>query len=190
MNFFIKLIFYTSLISFLFLSPSFANDPNIQNIRISNSHTHLNLQFQLANSFNKKMVEAIKNGIPATFNYYINLYQHQSNWSDKLLISVTLLKTIKYDNLKSEYVITTKSDKENSHTTSTLLKFKEAKKVMNQVEIKSLYPMWKLQRNNTYYFKIKAESKGVEPPAYIHYLLFFLNWMNFETDWVEEKFTY
>jgi hypothetical protein len=61
---------------------------------------------------------------------------------------------------------------------------------MNQVEIFSVYPIWKLERNNTYYFKIKAAAEGVKPPPYIHYFLFFLDWKYFDTDWVIENFRY
>lgn len=189
MNLLKKLIAAAILIAFLPF-PSFAEETAIRNIIISNSYTHLNIHFQLANSFNKKMEEAIKTGIPTAFKYYINLYQHHARWNDKLLMSMTLLKTIKYDNLKNEYVITINNNKENGDTSSIFPTFQAAKKIMNNVEIHSFYPMWKLERNKTYYFKIKAESKGVEPPPYIHYLLFFLKWMNFETDWVVEKFKY
>ncbi|MBW1679430.1 MAG: DUF4390 domain-containing protein [Deltaproteobacteria bacterium] len=185
-----KLITCINLILLLLPSLLFAKDTVIHNILISNSYTHLHIQLQLANCFNKKMEEATKTGIPITFKYYINLYQHRSLWNDKLLTATTLSKTIKYDNLKKEYTVTTKNSKKNSASSSVLPTLYEAKKIMINVKILSFYPMCKLERNRTYYFKIKAESKGVEPPRYIHYLLFFFKWMNFETDWFVEKFKY
>ncbi len=136
------------------------------------------------------MDEAIKTGIPTTFNYYVNLYQHRSLWRDKLITAVTLSKTIKYDNLKNEYLITTKNKKNDGASSLVITSLFEAKKVMNNIEIPLFYPTRKLERNKTYYIKIKADSKGVEPPLFLHYFLFFLKWMNFETDWSVEKFRY
>ena len=53
------IIFWIIFISLVFSSPSRADSPAIQNIRISNSPTHLTLRFYLANSFSPKIEEAI-----------------------------------------------------------------------------------------------------------------------------------
>ena len=185
-----RLTILLNLILLAIPSYSFANNTVIRNISISNSSTYLHVQFQLSNSFNKKMEEAIKTGIPTTFKYYINLYQQRSLWNDNLLTSFTLSKTIKYDALKKEYLVTEKTSTGNNIRSSDTPTLYEAKKIMNNVEILSLYPMWKLDRSKNYYIKIRADSKGIAPPHYINYLLFFLNWMNFETDWFVESFTY
>jgi hypothetical protein len=186
----IYIIFWIVFISLFFSSPSRAESPTIQNIRISNSPSHLNIRFYLANSFSSKIEEAIKNGIPTTFTYSVMLYRH-SFWNDKFLTAITLVKTIKFDNLKNECTILS-AIKEIENSTSSLVvpTLEEAKKNMNQVEIFSVYPIWKLERNNTYYFKIKAAAEGVKPPPYIHYFLFFLDWKYFDTDWVIENFRY
>jgi len=183
-------IFWIVFISLFFSSPSRADSPTIQNIRISNSPTHLTLRFYLANSFSPKIEEAIKNGISTTFTYSVMLYQ-RSFWNDKLLTAITLIKTIKFDNLKNEYTIVTAiKEIENSALPLVVPTLEEAKKNMSQVEILSVYPIWKLERNNTYYFKIKSSSEGVTPPPYIHYFLFFLDWKYFDTDWAIENFRY
>lgn len=177
----------------LFLFPTHlpAKETEIKNVIISNFYNHLHVQFRLTNSFSNKMEEAITTGIPVTFTYYINLYQKRSAFrNDKLVTAVTLSRTLKYDNLKNEYIVSDTSERPNGEPRSVLASFDEAKKNMNKVEIPSYYPMWKLDRNRDYYLKIKAASKGVEPPLYLHYLLFFLKWMNFETDWFVERFKY
>jgi len=185
------IIFWIIFISLFFSSPSKADSPTIQNIRISNSPTHLNLRFYLANNFSPKIEEAINNGIPTTFTYSVMLYQESSFWNDKFLTTNTILKTITFDNLKNEYtIVTTIKESENSPSSLVVPTLNEAKKNMSQVEIISVYPIWKLERNNTYYFEIKAAAEGVKPPPYIHYFLFFLDWKYFDTDWVIEKFRY
>ena len=185
-----NLIIVASFISLLLPSLACAKDTLIKNVIISNSYGHLHIQFQLVHSFSNKMQEAIKTGIPTTFKYYINLYQKRSLWNDKLVTAITVSNTVKYDNLKNEYFVISKNGKTNGESSSVLSSLFEAKKFMNNVQISSYYPMWKLERNRDYYIKIKAASKGVEPPLYVHYLLFFLKWMNFETDWFVEKFKY
>ena len=56
------------------------------------------------------MEEAIKTGIPTVFDYYIELYQNRGLWKDRLLSALVVTKTIKYDTLKQEYVVTEKSN--------------------------------------------------------------------------------
>jgi hypothetical protein len=136
------------------------------------------------------MEEAIRTGIPTTFTYYVNLYQKRPFWNDELITALTVSKTLKYDNLKDEYIVARTGEKSNGGEDLVLASLLEAEKVMNKVLIPSYYPMWKLERNKEYYVRIKATSKGVEPPLYLHYILFFLKWMNFETDWFVGKFRY
>lgn len=190
MNFRYSLLVMLCLGFLFFPRPARAAEASIKNIVISNSYTHLNLQFRLANAFDPKMEEAIATGIATTFHFYVSLYQHRTMWNDRPLKSLTLERTLKYDTLKKEYLVTIRAGNDNGVATEVFTTLQEAKKCMSSVEILSFYPIWKLERNSTYSFTIKAESKGVEPPAYLHYLLFFLKWMNFETPLVEEEFKY
>jgi len=190
MNSFKSLVIAAILILALFPAPLPAKETVIKNIVISNSYNHLHIEFQLANSFSSKMEEAIKTGIPTTFTFYVNLYQKRPFWNDKLVTAVTIAKTLKYDTLKNEYIVSDTLSKPNGESSSVPSSLFEAKKIMNEVRIPSYYPMWKLERNREYYVRIKAESKGVEPPLFLNYLLFFLKWMHFETDWFVERFKY
>ena len=181
----------TLLLIVLFFSPTVAwtQETAIRNVLITNSPTHLQIQIQLSNSFNPKMEEAIQTGIPVQFEFLILLYQNQAIWNDKLLTSLTITKVLKYDTLKEEYSI---SEVSNGNGSSSIVcsDLREAQEVMNNAKVPAFFPMWKLERNKSYYVKLKARSQGVEPPGYLQYILFFLSWMNFETDWVVEKFYY
>ncbi|MCX8011765.1 MAG: DUF4390 domain-containing protein, partial [Desulfobacterota bacterium] len=100
-------------------------------------------------------------------------------------------KTIKYDNLKNEYYLTTyKNNGENNISKITVSTIQEAKKILSELEIPYIYPLWKLERNRTYYFAISSEAYGEKPPPYIRYLLFFIGTKYFETDEKIEKFCY
>ena len=176
---------------FLLIAPrvGYCQTTYIRNIFITNSPTHLQLQFQLHNSFSPKMKEAIQTGIPTAFSYYIELHQNRALWNDLQLTSLIITKTIKYDTLKQEYVLTEQTDV-NGASTQVASSLDEAMEFMNNITIRSFYPMWKLDRNRSYYFKIRARSEGIAPPGYMHYILFFMNWMNFDTEWIIERFYY
>jgi len=177
--------------AFFFAFPGWAESPEIQNIRISTSSNYLNLRFSLIQWFTQKMEKTIQSGIPIKFNYYITLAQQRSWKTDKVLAQITISKTLKYDNLKNEYLIfSNKNNGENHILKATLPTLSEAKKILSEVEILSIYPLWQLERNRTYYFSIKADACGEKPPPYIRYLLFFVNEKYFESNEKIEKFRY
>jgi hypothetical protein len=186
-----RILGLVSLALLIFFAPGllFAEETSIRNVFVTNSPTHLQLQFHLTNSFNEKMDEAINTGIPTVFDYYVELYQSRGFWNDRLLSSLVITKTIKYDTLKQEYVVTKKTNL-NGASTQVMGSFAEAKQFMNNVNISGFYPMSKLERTKSYYFRIRARSQGIAPPGYVHSVLFFVNWMNFQTDWVIERFYY
>jgi hypothetical protein len=179
------------LILLLLMAPERARceDTYIRNIFVTNSPTHLQLQFQLYNSFSAKMKEAIQTGIPTVFEFHIELYQNRAAWNDQRLTALIISRTIKYDTLKQEYILT-EGTNVNGTSTEVMSSLDEAMEFMNNVKISSFYPMWKLERNKSYYFRIKARSEGIAPPGYMHYILFFMNWMNFDTEWMVERFYY
>ncbi len=188
----IYIIAATALVGFIGVpapGPVFAQDTYIRNVFISNSATHIQVQFELNNSFGPKMEEAIKTGIPTTFDYYIELYQNRSLWDDQLLTSLVITRIIKYDTLKQEYIVTEKSNVD-GNSVQIVGSLEEAKEFMNNIKVHSFFPMAKLERTKAYYVKIKARSQGVAPPGYIHFIPFFKNWINFNTDWVIETFYY
>jgi hypothetical protein len=44
-----------------------------------------------------------------------------------------------------------------------------------------------LQKNNTYYIKIKAKLDAVRLPMHMEYVFFFVSLWDFETDWHKQK---
>lgn len=187
MNRYLTILCYSVLLALVPIA-SVAQEAGIKTVSITNSPTHLQVTIKLSDTFSPEMDEAIRTGIPTSFEYLLLLYQYHPFANDTLLASLTVTKTIKYNPLKQEYTITAGTTV-NGSTSVVVTSFEDAKKVMNAVNV-PLYPMWKLERNSSYYVKLKAQSQGVEPPGYIDFILFFRNWMNFETDWVVEKFLY
>lgn len=178
-----------ALVLFFIPHAAYCQETYIRNLFITNSPSHLQLQFQLHNSFSPKMKEAIQTGIPTVFTYSIELHQTRALWNDRKLTSLTITKTIKFDTLKQEYVLTEQTNV-NGASQHVVPSLDEAMKFMNNVHVRSLFPMWKLDRNRSYYFKLRARSEGIAPPGYMHYILFFMNWMNFDTEWIVESFYY
>ncbi len=178
------------ILFFLPLS-ALGDEPEVKSIRIYTSSNYLNLRFNLSRSLNPTIKKAIESGVTVRFSYYITLAQEQSWRKDRVLSRVILSKTIKYDNLKNEYHIATAiNNGEINISRITLSTVEETKKNLTELEIPSVYPLWKLERNRTYYFAIKADAEGQKPPPYIRYLLFFISGKYFETEEKIEKFRF
>ena len=51
------------------------------------------------------MLEGVRNGIPVTFSFFIDLEQVRNNWPDATLAEYTITHTLTYDSLKKKYSI-------------------------------------------------------------------------------------
>ena len=104
------------------------------------------------------------------------------------LASLEILHTIKYNNLKNEFVITRGEDKGKSIVVTSL---SEAESIMTEVENLKVAKLNRLERNNRYQVRIKAELSKITLPFYLHYVfrLFLFLW-DFETDWYATDFIY
>ena len=80
--------------------------PNITDIFITTSQTHLLLFCSIKNGFTQEMIEGVKNGIPITFTFLIELERTVKSWPDSTLAEMTIQHTLTYDTLKEQYQVT------------------------------------------------------------------------------------
>jgi len=79
-------IFAVLLCVVLFLpSFSFATDAKLTEIEVSNNRDDLLLFLKVDGAFNKELNEAVLNGIPATFSFFITLEESRTLWPDKII---------------------------------------------------------------------------------------------------------
>jgi len=183
----IILITITLLTIFSSPSKSFCEEARIENVIVTNTHKDLLVYFSVHGCFTKKIDEAILNGIPTTFTFFIKLYLPRSFWFDKAISSVIVKHTIVYDNLKDEFKVTLNSKGKKEVVLKDLW---EAKNMMSEVDEVTVAPMSSLEKKIKYYLKIKAELDTIKLPFFLDYVLFFVSLWDFETAWHSEFFTY
>jgi hypothetical protein len=172
---------------FFFNDSLFALEAKLTNIRLNNTRDNLIIYLNIEGAFPVKMEKAILAGVPASFTYYIKLYQIRDFWFDKEVTDIKAIHTIRYDNLKKEFHI----NRSWENTTPILTKsFLDAKLLMNQISGLKLVELNRLNKSEQYRILAKAELSKVTLPLYLHYVLFFVSMWDFETDWHSIDFIY
>ncbi len=177
------------VICLFLIGPSlvFAQDATLTNIIVTNTRDNLLIYLTVEGAFREEMEEAIKSGVPTTFSFFINLYRKRTLWPDKNIAELLAMHTIKYNNLKQEFVIKRSWEAEKAITVTT---FDEAKKLMSEIDSLKIIPLSELQKGKQYQIQAKAQLNKVTLPFYLHYVLFFISMWDFETDWYTIDFVY
>jgi hypothetical protein len=132
------------------------------------------------------MESAILAGLPTTFTFLLDLYQERPNWIDKKISSVIVKQTIKYDNVKKVFYISSMEGNKQSEFQD----FEAAKKAMSEVNGIVVASLKDLQRNSSYYVMVKAKLDTIRLPMHMEYVLFFVSLWDFETDWYRQRIVY
>jgi hypothetical protein len=177
------------LICFTLLCPllTFAIDVQLSGIRVTDTTNDLLLTLKVEGAFNEKLEEAVLNGIPATFSFFIILNRVRTAWADEQIVELNVTHTLKYHNLKNHYIIK-KSWQDNKPIITK--SFDEAKQIMSEINDLKVIPLKKLQKDNRYQITAKAELDKVELPFILNYILFFASLWDFETEWHSYEFVY
>lgn len=163
------------------------NTAGLGNIKLANTRDDLLIYFEVENAFTDKIIQAVQNGIPTTFSFYVFLYKTDSSWIDKEIAEIQIKSTIKYNSLKEEYSVSRPWKEEQLLVTKS---FEEARSWMTEVDNLRIIPLEDLVKGDKYQIRIKAELDKVTLPLYLHYVFFFVSFWDFETDWYLINFTY
>ena len=161
-----------------------AQEATITDLTVSNSETQLLLYLSVHDCFTEEMETAIHNGIPATFTFYVELYQRRKAWPDQKVSSKNFNHVMEYDSLKKEYQVH-RDERKGRKLTSSLL---EAKTLMSEINGYEFFPLAELDANSEYVVKVKAKLAKKTLPLYFHYLIPFSSLWDFETNWYELVF--
>ena len=175
----IALFLYFSFPSYLF-----GNVPQIKDILIESTAHHMSVYAHITNCFTNDMDAAILNGSPATFTFYLDVYQKRSYWFDKKISSAVIEHIIKYDQVKKIFVVASNLKKQ----TASFQDFRAAKEAMAELNGIQVVQITDLTKNNKYYLKIKAKLKRVRLPLHMEYVFFFVSMWDFETKWYVKEF--
>ncbi len=165
----------------------YAQDAAITEIVVTNSTTDLLLYCSVENSFTAEMEEGVRNGIPVTFTFFVNLDQDRAYLPDREVVSLSFDHTLSYDSLKEEYRLTLRGDNGKSVNISS---FKEAKRLMAEVNGFKVVSLDSLTPDGEYTLAIKARLAKKTLPLNFHYIVPFWHLWDFETDWRTVQFRY
>ncbi len=157
------------------------------NIKLANTRDNLLTYFEVRNAFTDKINQAVKNGIPTTFSFYVSLYKTTDSFFDKKIADVQIKSTVKYNSMKEEFSIFRPWKDEKPAVTKS---FEEAKSWMTDVDNLTVIPLDELVKGDKYQIRIKAELDKVTLPLSLHSVLFFVSFWDFETNWYYINFTY
>ena len=185
----IKRIFTLSLVLLFLLAPAASAKQNaeIENIKLANTRDDLLTYFEVKNAFTDKINQAVLNGIPTTFTFYIALYKTDSSWFDKNISDIQIKSTLKYNSLKKEFSVLRPWKTETPIITQS---FEEAKALMTEVDNLKIIPLDQLVKGDKYQLRIKAELDKIILPLSLHNVFFFVSLWNFQTNWYLINFTY
>jgi len=173
----------------IFCSPALAaenKEPTIEDIIITTSSTDLLLFATVKNCFTDEMLKGVRNGIPLTFSFQIQLAKIRSNWFDVTLMEKTITHTMTYDAIKEEYRIAF-SEKNNPEVTRLEDK---ARQLMAELSGLEVIARSELIPDAPYSIRIKATMDENTLPLGMHYIIPFTSLWNFETDWRTIEFRY
>jgi len=178
------------MICFTLLVPLklFADDNAVlANIKLANTRDDLLTYFEVKNAFTEKINQAVLNGIPTSFSFYVSLYKTGNSWLDKKIADVQIKHTIKYNSLKEEFSVSRLWKDEKPIVTKS---FEEAKSWMTEIDNLGVIPLEKLVKGDKYQIRIKGELDKVTLPLSLHNIFFFVSFWDFETDWYLINFIY
>jgi hypothetical protein len=172
----------------LFLMPlrSEAREAGFADLLITNNAGQILVYARVTNCFTKAMEAAILAGVPTTFTFLFDLYQERPYWCGKKIVQRVIKRTIKYDNVKKIFHVDSTIGKESA----TFQTFDGAKRSMADLNGIAVVPVKILNRDKTYYLKIKAKLDKIRLPLHMEYLFFFVSLWDFETEWYKQKVAY
>ncbi|MEI6260263.1 MAG: DUF4390 domain-containing protein [Deltaproteobacteria bacterium] len=172
---------------FLVQIPCAAQDATLSNIIVTNTSKDLLVYLNVEGAFREQTVNAIMSGVPASFSFFVMLYQKRSMWFDKAIANIEIVNSIKYNNLKKVFIVERSWENGKIRTAQSL---QEAQKLMSDVDGLKIILLNKLEKGKQYQVKAKAQLSKLTLPFYLHYVLFFVSLWDFETDWYTIDFIY
>jgi len=160
--------------------------PRMADILITSNHENVLLYARLMDCFKTEMESAILAGVPAVFTIALNVYQERSYVWDKNIVSKEIQRTIKYDNLKKTFTITTNGQGQ----PVVLPDFESAQKAMAELSGIPVVPMSHLTKGRNYSLQVRVKIEKVRLPLSMEYVLVFVSLWDFETPLYKIRFSY
>lgn len=179
---------------FLLLASSARSDgsgdaPGITDLSLRQGEEHVLLSATLLARFDEKAREALRGGVPFSFEYKIRLTKKGTVFGEKIIRDRGLPYKLEFDPVRKVYLFTMEGQG-SQVVERTTRDEEEALRWLTRVVDWPLYPLEKLEKNTRYRVRVMATLQSVELPSVLGYLFFFTTIFNRETPWVQLDFTY
>jgi hypothetical protein len=163
-----------------------AKEAKFIDVLITSNTDQILVYAQVSNCFTKDTEDAILAGVPTTFTFLFEVYAESTNWWDEKILQRVIQHTIKYDNVKKVFQVSS------THTNEsiTFQTFDGAKKAMADLNGIMIIQVKDLSREKSYYLRMKAKLEKIRLPLHMEYLFFFVSLWDFETDWHVQRVIY
>lgn len=163
------------------------NRSDIVDLTVYADPPSLKISFRIDNCFNEDMEQAIQSGVATTFRIHILVDKDGLPWIRERLLEATVERTIRYDTLHEQYLV---SRAEDSGSWLSTKRWEEAKAWMSEVRALPVLALWRLAPNQTYLVQVKAELSKAQVPSFLRYIFFFVSLWDFETPWATAVYTH
>ena len=177
----LSLLFFLAII--IFPASTIAAEAAIAGVNVDLDP--LRVSFEVRDAFTVDIEEAVKSGLPTSFNFIVRLSRVNPVWIDEDIGKWEFRHTVKYDTLKEEYVVRLDEGLLREARTKD---FEEMKSFMSRGEAIDITPAH-LVPGEVYELSIKAELDKTELPPLLDYMFFFVKLWDFETDWHVYRFS-
>lgn len=163
-------------------APAWA-DPTISKVSLNTGNKLITLDAELVDAFNEKIKEAIESGVVMTFTYDIELLKQSSGFSDDVVSKNRVTHTVQFDTLKKVYQFSSQGRSVSRKiSTKSLEKYQKLMLTLKDIPIAHTY---KLDPEEKYYARVKAEMEADGLWFPFNYILFFVPFNEFETSWAQ-----
>jgi|TARA_B110001454_G_C12710434_1_gene430491 hypothetical protein len=177
------LVFAFFMLTLGLVSPVSAVSPDVVNIGVGTNGKYLVMNARLVDGFTEKILEAIENGIPMGFTFEIELRKDNTLWVDSLVSSNKVRHRVQFDSLKKIY----RFSESGKNVKRKIITRKESRyqKLMLTLKDIPIAPIYKLDPNEKYYVRVKADLETDRFWFPFNYIFFFVPFSAFETSWAQ-----
>ena len=177
------LVFAFFMLTIGLVSPVSAVLPDVVNIGVGTNGNYVVINARLVDGFTEKILEAIENGVPMGFTFEIELRKANTLWMDSLVSSNKVRHRVQFDSLKKAY----RFSEFGKNVKRKIITRKESRyqKLMLTLKNIPIAPIYKLDPNEKYYVRVKADLETDRFWFPFNYIFFFVPFSAFETSWAQ-----
>ena len=177
------LVFAFFMLTLGLVSPVSAVSPDVVNIGVGTNGKYVVMNARLVDGFTEKILEAIQNGVTMGFTFEIELRKDNTLWVDSLVSSNKVRHRVQFDSLKKAY----RFSEFGKNIKRKIITRKESRyqKLMLTLKNIPIAPIYKLDPNEKYYVRVKADLETDRFWFPFNYIFFFVPFSAFETSWAQ-----